>query len=306
MNESNFENLITKAGETPGLSGAERAQMHAALRVHIARNPLRSMPSPYQRLFVALRRPAFALVALVLMLGAAGGGVAYAAEGSLPGDALYSVKVALVEPVQTALIFSPSAKAGWQMTLAERRINEAATLANQGRLSTSTEASLAAAFSKDVIAAGAASSSPIFAARLSAYQEVLADIEAKQGSSQTGVLQSAIGMQIALDARNAHSAASARSFKAAATRPTSAPATLSAPAEDTTEASSTATISAGQQTSEEVLSAQARLEVLEHSAAAFNINPFATTSASSTTSAPVIKHENEEQNEDAPHLHLGW
>jgi hypothetical protein len=72
------------------------------------------------------------ILALVL---AVSGGTAFAAEGSLPGDALYPVKVGINEQVRAGLAFSAEAKAEVQADLAERRLSEAERLAARGSLS---------------------------------------------------------------------------------------------------------------------------------------------------------------------------
>jgi hypothetical protein len=82
----------------------------------------------------------FVVAALILML--AGGGVAFAAEATLPGDKLYPVKVELTEPLRDSLAFSVSAKAYLEELKIERRLKEAAKLAAQGRLTDSVNAQI--------------------------------------------------------------------------------------------------------------------------------------------------------------------
>ena len=144
------------------------------------------------------------------MVVLASGGVAYAAEGTLPGDTLYPVKVSVLEPIRTALTFSPTAQIQWHITLAERRISEATALANEGKLSSTTEATLAANFSANANAATQAigaqeTNDPLdavvattnFSAQLGGYETVLAQIDSNRDSN-TGVLREAIRAQIAL------------------------------------------------------------------------------------------------------------
>lgn len=64
--------------------------------------------------------PALA-VALIILLG--GGGVAAAAQGAVPGDALYAVKIA-TEKVAVKLAPTPRAKVRVETKLAERRAHE--------------------------------------------------------------------------------------------------------------------------------------------------------------------------------------
>ncbi|MDE2078997.1 MAG: hypothetical protein KGI73_01275 [Patescibacteria group bacterium] len=77
-------------------------------------------------------------LAIALILALSGGGAAYAAQGALPGDVLYPVKINLDENIQQALAFSDQAKANVNASLAAERLKEAATLAAEGNLSTST------------------------------------------------------------------------------------------------------------------------------------------------------------------------
>jgi hypothetical protein len=82
----------------------------------------------------------------VVLVVFAGAGTAAAAQGALPGDALYPVKVSVNEAVEVALATTPVAKAQVQAKLAERRVEEAEVLAAQGELTPDTSAELAANF----------------------------------------------------------------------------------------------------------------------------------------------------------------
>jgi hypothetical protein len=72
------------------------------------------------------------VIAIVLALSAAAGGTAYASQGSLPGDTLYSVKLA-TEQVRMALPGDDLSKAERALNLAERRVREMEALANSAR-----------------------------------------------------------------------------------------------------------------------------------------------------------------------------
>lgn len=87
------------------------------------------------------KRMTAGLIALVLLLS---GGTSYAAEGAVPGDVLYPVKVDVNERVQSAFAVSDAAEAKLQAHLAEERLHEAETLAARGQLSSSTAAELGA------------------------------------------------------------------------------------------------------------------------------------------------------------------
>jgi len=63
------------------------------------------------------------------------GGTALAAQGTLPGDFLYPIKVHVNEEVRSVLTFDTESKAQWETQRAERRASEAAELADQNELS---------------------------------------------------------------------------------------------------------------------------------------------------------------------------
>lgn len=98
------------------------------------------------RLPVAMARmslPALAGVVLAFLV-VAGGSVAYASQGSLPGDVLYPVKKS-VESVQIVLTFTPEAKAGLHARLAQRRVDEVIAQTDLGEdVSAATLAAIAA------------------------------------------------------------------------------------------------------------------------------------------------------------------
>ncbi|HEY0948101.1 MAG TPA: DUF5667 domain-containing protein [Candidatus Paceibacterota bacterium] len=89
--------------------------------------------------------------ALMLTLMVAGGTQAsIAAEGSVPGDILYPLKVSIVEPVALMLSLSPERKAELSAEFASRRVEEAATLASSNKLDDSRADELAARFDTHV------------------------------------------------------------------------------------------------------------------------------------------------------------
>lgn len=136
---------IRGARASDTLSEDERARMRALLAEYAAWKPVRSAPiPPAAGFFERTRRPFAALAGAFATLLLVTGGVSYAAEGALPGDLLYGVKVGVTESLMTALTPAGDAQADWQIEIAERRLHEAAELAHAGRLSTSTEAALAA------------------------------------------------------------------------------------------------------------------------------------------------------------------
>jgi hypothetical protein len=129
------------------LSDRERKNMKLHLETHMRENPVRAGFSERlrnrfigtgqyidtalnSRVFVT--HPAFAACVLVLCVGL---GTSYAAENSLPGQALYSFKTRVNEPLEGALALTPQAKAEWSAELTNRRLQEAEELAATNSLS---------------------------------------------------------------------------------------------------------------------------------------------------------------------------
>ena len=86
----------------------------------------------------------------VLTFVVAGGGLAYAAESSVPGDLLYPVKIHVTEPIRDVLAVTPAEKASWDATKAVRRLNEAEILANRNKLTPQYQNELEQNFNKNV------------------------------------------------------------------------------------------------------------------------------------------------------------
>lgn len=133
-----IEHIIGSA-EPMRLTAEEKSLMRGRLSMYADMHPYiaRPVPSPYaegwtETFMVLVRRnaAAFALVALL----AGGGAVSAAANSALPGDALYSVKVKFNEQVTGLAALSSEAKATHETKLAEKRLQEAASLSVQGRL----------------------------------------------------------------------------------------------------------------------------------------------------------------------------
>src|SRR3989344_3406146 len=79
------------------------------------------------------------VLSLVVVLG---GGAVFASGNSLPGNVFYPLKVSVVEPIHSALTFSPQAKAEYESHLATKRLVEAETLKSRGKLDKAKEEKL--------------------------------------------------------------------------------------------------------------------------------------------------------------------
>lgn len=144
-----LEHLLTKSAPRESLSPTERAHMRAELAAHMDYHRKQAPETAHTwtlafRALVQGRAPVFLSAFLVIAITT--GSVTAAAEGALPGDPLYSVKVDLLEPLRLSLASSEKGRTAWQRSFAERRLTEAAQLAEQGRLTPDTEAELAATF----------------------------------------------------------------------------------------------------------------------------------------------------------------
>lgn len=120
------------------LSEAERTRMRGRLEARMRQAP---RPSPWSFLLLA-RMP---MMAAALVLAVLGGGSALA-EGSVPGDVLYPVKIGVTEPARSLIAFTQVDKIEWETERAERRLAEAELLAASGELDEETGEELSAQF----------------------------------------------------------------------------------------------------------------------------------------------------------------
>ncbi len=134
---TNRLNNVKREADSVRLTEKEKQAMR--LRVFHALNA--PAPSPYFlfsfQFFTARIVPA---LAIVLILGS---GTAYAAEGAMPGEPLYAVKVAVNEKVEVAFAKTSIEKAQVHARLAQRRVEEAETLAVAGKLNAKVAEELA-------------------------------------------------------------------------------------------------------------------------------------------------------------------
>lgn len=80
-----------------------------------------------------------AIIAIMLILG---GGTSYVAEGSIPGDFLYPVKIEVNENVKSTFAFSNEAEAKLQAQFVAERLEEAEKLALRGELNATVSAGI--------------------------------------------------------------------------------------------------------------------------------------------------------------------
>ncbi|MBA3550638.1 hypothetical protein H0W32_00315 [Patescibacteria group bacterium] len=154
MNDS-FEILKQKSAHV-GLNPEERQSLKSFLNDYIDSHPIleseieHSPISPFSKFFSKIKYAgAFAGVAVLLASS-----VAYAAEGSLPGDMLYPVKVGFNEKIQGVFAFTAKSKATHEINLVNRRLIEAESLQDESRLSAGMKATVLDGFSRHMKAVG--------------------------------------------------------------------------------------------------------------------------------------------------------
>ena len=139
---------LSEESKKVGLSRNEKADVQSALVSFMKNNPTQTPGGTHQhwrkRHFLGfypptLSRTAPAIFILILIFG---GGVSFAAEGSLPGSVLYPIKVGVNEEVRAVLTLSEENKARWDAERAKRRLEEAEVLASRGKLDKQTAADI--------------------------------------------------------------------------------------------------------------------------------------------------------------------
>ena len=156
-----FQNIFNKT-EQVKLSSIEKEEMRANLELfaikHHVRNAdtvrllLQEGSKSYISAFVEMLtlqplisklKPMPIILIIALLIG---GGTSFAAEGALPGDVLYPIKVSVNEEVRSFVAISAEAQAKWDARRAERRLEEAEKLAAEGRLNAETRADIESRF----------------------------------------------------------------------------------------------------------------------------------------------------------------
>lgn len=196
------------------LTADEKAAGREMFRAYMAMRPVRDVSAdasgrqgmakkPFGFALLASLAKPMSVFALVLALMLSVGGVSYAAEGALPGDALYPVKVSINEEVRAAAAVSAEERAKWETERAERRLAEAEVLASKGRLNAKGVAAVELSFAKhadkakahiaeaeeDEGADAAAELDASFEGALNAHQAILAHLSnAKADGEQTSRL----------------------------------------------------------------------------------------------------------------------
>lgn len=158
----NFDQFIKQVNQVK-LSADEKTSIRKSVLNFIYQNPARySVEQPhlnYKSMVPILLKSliwlqnrgstiSFRLVGTILLIISVlvGGGVTIGAEKALPGDTLYPVKVGLNEEVRGWLSVSEESKANWEIKRAQRRLEEAETLAEDGSLDLEARGNIEANF----------------------------------------------------------------------------------------------------------------------------------------------------------------
>ncbi len=194
-------NNLHTAARSVRLSHEEKSLMRERLRQMVEAGapaaPQRThTPSPYILFSFSFQR--FAMPVAVLLIVALGGTTTYAAQGSLPGGALYPVKIYVNENIQEVLAVSDEAKVSFHTSVAEERLKEAEALASEGKLTTEVSATIEESFNThvakaDMIAVRLEEKSPASGvdarvtldSSLSAHSSILATIGEESKDEQT-------------------------------------------------------------------------------------------------------------------------
>ena len=132
-NMEHFTKKLNKGFTSTRLTSGERTSMRARVLAHMEAHPAESK-SPY--FFYSFQFTSTARYALAgfLVLVLTGASTTSAAQGALPGDLLYPIKISVNERVELAFATTQGEKAQVEVRLAERRVAEAQELEAEGRL----------------------------------------------------------------------------------------------------------------------------------------------------------------------------
>jgi len=122
------------------LSEKEKDVLRYRISEFIAFNPIRSnshipKKSFYFSIFTLRAISKGVALVLIVLIVVGGTSVSYASTDSLPGDALYSVKININENIEEKLALTKEAKVEVQSAKIERRLTEAKTLSDKKELS---------------------------------------------------------------------------------------------------------------------------------------------------------------------------
>lgn len=140
MENKNLKNGIDEIKKIV-MTDAEKKRMFDNI-LNISKENKKAIKSPWSFYsFISITKKSqlvyYIIIPLIIIFSS--GGVVFASQASLPDSILYPLKVKVIEPIEGALTFSPKAKAKHESSLASKRLVEAETLVEQGKLDVSSE-----------------------------------------------------------------------------------------------------------------------------------------------------------------------
>ncbi len=147
-----FLDNLRKAGKSASLNSERKASFRGILANFMATNPheinLGKKANHFSAMGKFFSKPFFASAFGIILILAGGAGTAMAANNSLPGDVLYSVKLNVNEKVKTALAGTAEDKADVRLELIDRRMEEGLALSAKGTLDADIQIKLEALISR--------------------------------------------------------------------------------------------------------------------------------------------------------------
>ena len=128
--------------------------------------------------FVYIRQRKFVPSLVIVLLLCVTGGFSAAAENSLPGDFLYSLKLNVNEQVKGIVAVTPEAKARLAIETTERRLQEAIILSSQGKLTDANKQIIQGQLSKSAADVKDSVATLVAANNIAVAQEVSINFEA--------------------------------------------------------------------------------------------------------------------------------
>lgn len=128
------DNLVLFMKEHPSVISEDRGRLTSYTRSNSF------FPLSVNKLIL---KPMPIIIILALMIGS---GTSLAAQGAMPGDVLYPVKLSVNERVASWVAVSDEAQADWEVRVATRRLQEAEELSSEGRLDAKALATIEAKF----------------------------------------------------------------------------------------------------------------------------------------------------------------
>ncbi len=138
-----IEKLFKKATKA-SLTESERQVLRTHVLDFVREHPARvteSIPSPYAWTIFLRQHMMVTAIAIVCLISGASSALA---QNALPGEPLYAVKTGVNEKVLGWFATTPEAKAEWQLSLADRRLEEIDTLSKEHKLTVETQSELEA------------------------------------------------------------------------------------------------------------------------------------------------------------------